>query len=817
MPLKSLILLLFFFPSLALPQAIFEQGLTAGNVNVQTNTISTVNTNGNLVFDLNGTGKLEFTDLTASRVPYLDSNKRLTSSVVTQTELEFLGGVESSLCGNDDICILTNKILTAPEIDGAALDFGTATNTNFLKLPSDTTSNLDALTDVEGLLGYDETQQKPVFNNGSGWTPIGTGGGSGFFNLISEYNWDFEKSAGATEDWTASGGTFAAALTTNILDGLQSVTWDSGSASQTLSSTSVTVPNGMFGRNGWAQCKIFTPSGTATHKIQVYDGTNVISEQTITSSSTTKPFSGTSFIWPSTGSLVLRLISVASDEPLIAVDSCGVYDADEIKLTNISQASFIGAASFNSTANCIWARNNTAIGAYGTDADCPAITVETNPGPGTISTVDTDLPQITVNNLPAGHYMVISSFTLASSSSNIVLGAALNDGTTTTGGMACFATATSNECGMTVVGYFTYLNPGSRTFSIYGSASGNSVNLRNDSGGRSVNFRIYRYPLASEQTQTYDTAKWKIDANISGANISLGTSAQTAYVTPNNGSLTLTKNTGSDPVGISCSSTNDNTVGSTTCSAGSEEPGIVVNVPRAGTVEWCFDFGYLSTNAATSAVQTTFQVVETANGSQAVGTQGNTRVSVNQNGQSRDLGVPVHICGIIDHGSAGKKTIRLMYEQSVTLTPTAVQINADADTNNGQRDIHVTARYIDQSPNAMTVKNSVVNSSNGVTATEVGYLRCQAASSIISQHGSWISSIGNVSTGGCTIVISAGFTATPYCFVQLSDSAGAFWTDPGAFLSAKATSTTSVSVDCDADGGANCSDYGFQLMCVGAK
>ncbi len=64
--------------------------LDIDNVRVDGNTVSTTNTNGDLTLDMNGTGSVIFTDLTLSTVPYLDANKKLTSSSVTPTQLGYL-------------------------------------------------------------------------------------------------------------------------------------------------------------------------------------------------------------------------------------------------------------------------------------------------------------------------------------------------------------------------------------------------------------------------------------------------------------------------------------------------------------------------------------------------------------------------------------------------------------------------------------------------------------------------------------------------------------------------------------------------------
>lgn len=93
---------------------------------------------------------------------------------------------------------LTNKTLTSPAINGSNLNFGTASNTNRLLLPNDTTANLDALTDTAALLAYDTTLAKPVYNNGSGWAAIGGGASTGV-NHIEGDDYNFETSIG---NWT---------------------------------------------------------------------------------------------------------------------------------------------------------------------------------------------------------------------------------------------------------------------------------------------------------------------------------------------------------------------------------------------------------------------------------------------------------------------------------------------------------------------------------------------------------------------------------------------------------------------------------------
>jgi hypothetical protein len=68
---------------------------------------------------------------------------------------------------------LTNKTLTSPVINGANLEYGTASNTNRLVLAKDTTTNLDLLTDIQGLAAWDTTLNSFVVNDGTGWSQVG--------------------------------------------------------------------------------------------------------------------------------------------------------------------------------------------------------------------------------------------------------------------------------------------------------------------------------------------------------------------------------------------------------------------------------------------------------------------------------------------------------------------------------------------------------------------------------------------------------------------------------------------------------------------
>ncbi|MCA9339688.1 MAG: hypothetical protein KDA17_02140 [Candidatus Saccharibacteria bacterium] len=150
-------------------------------------------------------------------------------------------------------------------------------------------------------------------------------------NLLS--NGGFEKNK---YGWTASAGTFAITKSSPMV-GRAHATWDAAASADTLIS-SATIPTGMYGRNGVASCLVRTASGTATHTIQAYDGTNILSSVAVTSS-TTPTRASANFIFPSSGSIYLRIYANA-DEPSVAIDDCYLGPAEGY---NVGNTSFIGS------------------------------------------------------------------------------------------------------------------------------------------------------------------------------------------------------------------------------------------------------------------------------------------------------------------------------------------------------------------------------------------------------------------------------------------------------------------------------------------
>lgn len=390
--------------------------------------------------------------------------------------------------------------------------------------------------------------------------------------------------------WTASGGTFALETSgSELLFGSISATWDSSSASQTLSPAAIAIPNGLKGKPSVAYCSIQVPSGVATHKFQVYDGTNVIAERDLVSN-TSPVKQPLNFQMPSSGNITIRFLSVASNEPSITVDGCYLGEANNIGAS--ATAVLAGESYFAGTTNCTgWSRTSTSLGAVSTDADCPGPTI-VNQEIGSWQTTDADLPIQTINNLPPGRYkatFIMSQFT----SGSIISVAAINDGSTTCEGQPG-NNDSANAAAVYVSCWFNYTNVGNRSFQLYVASNTGSITIYNGNTTprQSLKFILEKWPTSQEQNFTPDLLanSWSgyHDATCSWAR------TNTAYGDPTaDASCALVERTNSN---FGTVVTND--------SAGSALPGIKFTPKRPGRYWVCaITHGEIANAAAFASTQ----------------------------------------------------------------------------------------------------------------------------------------------------------------------------------------------------------------------
>jgi hypothetical protein len=539
-----------------------------------------------------------------------------------------------------------------------------------------------------------------IANGIPAWSaPYGFSGGN---NAI--FNNSFE---GATTGWSASGGTFARTTTNGqfIPPGVAGAHWDSNGAAQTLDSAAVTINanDGLAGRNGVASCSFRAAAGTATHTLTAFDGTNnLVSPATITSSTTGWNRTSINFIFPASGTVKLRISSVAADEPDLFIDDCYIGLAEGFNLQNVSQASNYGTLTIANAASCSWSTTSTTYANFSANASCPSPA-----STGNLGTTAGKIPGATATSIPPGTYFVVARFSGSKTGAgDQQIAWRLSDGTTNAMGQANYFTTTANYIvPVTLTGVFTYTSTQSSvTWQVQGEVGGASTTNNIPMGtvdSYQFDMEVYRFPNATDLAYKPEQLNWKVDANISGANISLGTGNQASYVEMTNASLTLTNNTTSGnnvlTAQIACASGTAST--GTTCSV-NESNGIAFTLPIAGDVEACADFSHeldVGASATAGNLDTTFQIVETTNTSSAVVQEGKDRkdsyLEIIAAGGNREIvSHPFHTCGTFNFSSAGQKTLRLEYEQLVGGTVTASSVYADANASRGQRDIHWTVR-----------------------------------------------------------------------------------------------------------------------------
>jgi hypothetical protein len=90
---------------------------------------------------------------------------------------------------------------------------------------------------------------------------------------------------------------------------------------------------------------------------------------------------------PSSGSLSLRLVSVASNEPEVTIDDCYLGLAEGFNVGEVSQAELVGTLTYAVTTNCSWSTTSGSYANFSADTDCPTPTTT-----GSLEYVGSKLP-----------------------------------------------------------------------------------------------------------------------------------------------------------------------------------------------------------------------------------------------------------------------------------------------------------------------------------------------------------------------------------------------------------------------------------------
>jgi hypothetical protein len=582
--------------------------------------------------------------------------------------------------------------------------------------------------------------------------------------------------------WTASGGATKTANTTAKGLGSYGYDWDSNSAAQTLISSSITIPPSLYGKNGVAYCQFKTPSGTATHTMVVDDGTNaLVPVQAITSASTFQR-TAVNFIFPSSGSVRLKMASVASNEPEIYIDSCYLGEASNVQ--QISQAQNIGTVYFGGVANCTWTTTSSSYADFAADSDCNTATVT-----GQV-TSGGKTPTMTVPSVGPGTYLVNFQFstlnTVAAAESCAVVDDAGNTFTGTYQGDG----ATSITRPASLWGQYTYTTgQGSRTFKLQCSTSSGTMKIVADQAGRNFTGNVYKFPSTTEIAYRPDQGPASWSGYNDGTNWTSTTTGSFVALTPA-GTSTLTQ----------LQNRNFGTVTQAT----SNLPGITFTPPRPGR--------YLvlaNTNSTPSAAELCYyQLFDSLNNS-LVGGGG-----YNAGSAGSDVG-QVAMAAIVDYQSSSATTLSIRSKATGGTCTTGTYSSPGA--------VNWAIVSLDTPITAPVLVGSVTSNSTGMERVERVKVTSTCSGSpctIASQSGSWVTSVTRSATGTYTANLTSGiFSATPTC----TCNADYTYSDANApyicIMDTSGSSSTAVKfATVTGNGGSSAHiDASFGLVCMGPR
>lgn len=605
-------------------------------------------------------------------------------------------------------------------------------------------------------------------------------------NLVTNGGFEKDSTAG---DWTASGGS-KSVVTSFVGRGSRSLTWDSNSAGQTLRSKLVTIPVGMYGKNGVVSCEIGTGgAGTFTHTLGVYNGSaNVGPQNTITTDNAGSVYirNSVNFVFPSSGSIQLQMTSVSSNESLVYLDGCVITTADGFNMQQVTQAGFYGSLTSAATAACVWSSSGTSMTAFPADTDCPTPSVT-----GRVTAPATKIPGFVVSD--PGEYLVVVSgayFDHSSASSGLTT-IKLSDGTISSSvqifPMINASAFSSRSHGMGTY-KFTKTDAAASTFNIYQDTANSTLTIDNSQtafDGNGLNFQVFRFPTAAETVFRPEINSGVWSGSLAGAGGGWST-ASASYADPSvaTTSTTLTELYNTNFGSVAAEST--------------KLPGITFTPKTAGRYMVC-------ASATGSNSSTANKYVRLADGSANVINAGYLfHASISG---SQDHG-GFSLCGVLNASSTAATTVKVQLATSAG----TLSIKQDSLAPISWSIFPVTGNIP-----APVFVGSVSSASTGAIRIEGASLAAPSggACAVTEVGGSdWIN--GNCTsgaTGVCTCTLNAGiFSSAPICQISVANLAAANSRDE------QITSTsTSTIVTFTATTGGTAVDNDVTIMCMGAR
>ena len=623
------------------------------------------------------------------------------------------------------------------------------------------------------------------------------------------------KNPGVENGRVGFGASTAAHLTVSttaaqVASGSRALAYDAAADNDQMYSVAVAVPNALKGRNCLG--KILYINGDANVDFQVTDGTNTLASNTLATVST-HTASYVSFICPSSGNIRLE-VEATADAAAIQVDD--MYLGENYQVSQITQAVEYGKTVITPNTSCVWQSTSASLANLGADSDC-----NTPTNTGNANTVNKK-PSITFDSLPPGRYMVVINAAMTTSGT-VNCETVVTDGTSTSGYQR-HDNAVGSLQG-TITGFFSYTTgQGGTTFELQNkrTSGAGTCEITDATSPETFEATVYKFPSSTETVYTPDTTGWYVEATITGTNPDLTNATVGTETSVSSAGLTMVKKNSSLAVEIPCSSTNASS--GLTCSAGDEVIGVVYTQPKAGLVEACVNFTHIAQTEATAVLHDTFRFHATSNTAQTATTSGNNYV--NSGMQTGAIGAgafPTHphkLCNLFEFTSAGEKTLRLQYKQTVSGSVTASYVATDGTQ---ERNAYITVRPVSEHVPQPLIMNHVSTTANsGMIVNSVTVINSGGAHTTTEETGDWISSIADTAAGTSTITLTSGvYPNKPNCFCTVQDGATG---DVGRMCSiASAETTSTVVVEVFSNGKFSTSadpglvDNLYNLTCIGAK
>jgi hypothetical protein len=567
-----------------------------------------------------------------------------------------------------------------------------------------------------------------------------------------------------TAGWATSAGSISALSSAGHLDqGKFFLSWSPSATNDVLSSgyISITSGTGISGANGVVSCRFKDMGPGSTASLQAYDGTNILATTAVTAPSNGYSRTSVNFVFPTSGNVRLQVTS--NNAGVFNVDDCYLGLAEGFNLSQVSQARVYGTLTYAAAANCSWLANATTYADAAADTDC-----STPVATGSVTAPATKVMQGVLNNAPPGIFDVSVQFRVDQSVSAV--GACrIVDDLGNQFGQDEFITGTAVAIPLSLSGTYTYTTGGNRTLKVQCKATSGSVNLVAITGDFIMTVRYS--PSSTQQVYGPDATAASWTGYFTGCNWS--STGITAFADTTTSACTL--------------NTRLNTNLGTVTQESGNHSGITFTPTKAGKVKTCVrGVAYNSTVSGAQGIRLT-------DGTNVADTTQLNLLTTTQ---------PFSLCLDSKVASIAPMTVKIQTSNTAANTE-----NIGANGN-----LEWEVYQLDAGQPAPLTNGSVTSNSSGLERVERATIGCTGTSSITSQSGSWISTVGNNSSGACSITVAAGiFSGTPTCTVTSGSGAS-----PGTSITT--TSSTSLSVfGYNTQGGAALASWQAQLICMGPR